>query len=98
LGYLRAFPTRRSSDLGIIDVDVHEALAGELLEVLPIAADAVPVPRVDKQPAVRADRLRQLQRLADRADERVLEGSQRRLRPDERSEEHTSELQSRENL
>src|SRR5690606_40618838 len=89
---LRSFPTRRSSDL--VEEPAHEERVGE------------------QQPHVRErGRLREPERVRvgveqvgvplERGDEHDVEGQRREQREErhgQRSEEHTSELQSRENL
>src|SRR5690606_40563263 len=89
---LPSFPTRRSSDL------VAE-VRDELAEELPVPLEGEPLPD-DAQPRV-------VERVRDEEDDRQIQIEEDQAAPaakeqirelDARSEEHTSELQSRENL
>src|SRR5690606_41964941 len=85
---LPSFPTRRSSDL--LDPD-HQLLQGALVHVLALT-DVVEELAEELDPLAGAERRELAFDLAHVAGERLV------LAEAARSEEHTSELQSRENL
>src|SRR5690606_41867694 len=92
-GDLRSFPTRRSSDLR----ELHEVGSGFAPEPLPAARRPVQAGPIYKASARRAAS-RQPDEVAEPAAEDLSDGISRPSSGVHRSEEHTSELQSRETL